>query len=318
MNSAIFRTSLLAILSACSMAQDPIPPFISRFVAHGVAQIEGFGPAAHATVSSNCGTTVEADSQGRFSVAGQVSAAGICTFAVSMPGCEGRSVQVSSPAGPVALGLILLRPVRGKSGAGTVSFMALSAPNESAKIKDRAVKAMKSGKFGDAVKELDKAIKLYDKDAEAIYLMGMVEKEQRKDAEALDHFKKAAGLDGFYMPPRVQLAVYALRTQDWPGVESNAAKVVEINPADYPEAWLYLATARLMQGNNPGSEAAARTAIETSGQKGLPKAHHILGLALAKQGKTADAIAEIRMYLEKAPNAADAAAVKEQLARLAK
>jgi hypothetical protein len=145
MNTAVVRTSLLAILSACAMAQDPVAPFISRFVAHGVAQIEGFGPAAHAVASSNRGTTVEADSQGRFTVAGQVPAAGICTFAVSMPGCESRSVQVSSPAGPAALGLILPRPVRGKSGADTASFIALPAPNaaDTAAVKEQLARLAK-------------------------------------------------------------------------------------------------------------------------------------------------------------------------------
>jgi regulator of sirC expression with transglutaminase-like and TPR domain len=68
-----------------------------------------------------------------------------------------------------------------------------------------------------------------------------------------------------------------------------------------------------MQADYPGSESAARSAIQTSGAKDLPKAHHILGLALAKQNKIPEAITEIKIYLAKSPNAPDAPAVKRQL-----
>jgi regulator of sirC expression with transglutaminase-like and TPR domain len=68
-----------------------------------------------------------------------------------------------------------------------------------------------------------------------------------------------------------------------------------------------------MQAGYPGSESAARSAIQTSGPEHLPKAHHILGLALAKQGRTPEAITELRIYLDRSPNAADTEAVKRQL-----
>jgi len=301
-----------------AQATDPTPGFVSRFVAHGEVSISGFGPAARARVSSNCGGMVEADSQGKFAIPGSVNMSGnaYCEFTIGMTGCEGRVVSIMVPGGSVDLGRIVLQPLRGKSGAGTVSFQALAAPPESANLKDRAAKAMRAGKFGDAQKDLQKALKLYAKDVEAMYLTGMVQKEQRKDAEAVASFQEAVSLDAGYLPPRVQLAVYSLRSQDWPAVQRYASQVVELNPADYPDAWLYLATAQLMQGSFAPAEAAARSAIQAAGEKGLPKAHHILGLALAKQDKIPEGIKEIRLYLEKAPNAADAAAVKTQLERL--
>jgi len=68
-----------------------------------------------------------------------------------------------------------------------------------------------------------------------------------------------------------------------------------------------------MQADYRGSESAARSAIQTSGPKDLPKAHHILGLALAKQNKIPEAIIEIKIYSDKSPNAPDAPVVKRQL-----
>ncbi|MBE0660131.1 MAG: tetratricopeptide repeat protein [Bryobacteraceae bacterium] len=307
---------LACCLSALGQARDNTPGFTSRFVAHGVVSIAGFGPAGRAHVSSNCASApFETDSKGQFSIPGSVNMSGnaYCEFSIGLQGCEGRVISIMVPGGSVDLGRIVLKPLRGVSGAGTISFAALAAPPESAKLKDKASKNIKNRRFGDALKDLDKAIKLYDKDVEAVYLTGLVHKETRNDKDALARFQQAVALDPGYAPPRLQLAVYALRAQDWPALSRHASEVISLNPADYPDAWLYLATARLMQADYPGSESAARSAIQTSGPKDLPKAHHILGLALAKQGRTPEAITEIRIYLDRSPNAADTEAVERQL-----
>lgn len=310
---------LLCALPAFPQARDNTPGFTSRFIAHGVVTIAGFGPAGRAHISSNCGSApVEADSKGQFSIPGSVNMSGnaYCEFSIGLQGCEGRVVSIMVPGGSVDLGRIVLQPLRGVSGAGVISFAALAAPPETVKLKDKASKNLKKGKSADALKDLEKAVKIYGKDVEAIYLSGLAYKELHKDQDAVSTFQKAVELDPGYAPPRVQLAVFSLRAQDWPTLERHASEVIALNPADYPEAWLYLATARLMLGNYPASEAAARNAIQTSGAKDLPKAHHILGLALAKQNKIPEAIAEIKLYLQKSPNAADADAVKRQLATL--
>lgn len=309
----------LCCFYALGQARDNTPGFTSRFVAHGVVSIASFGPAGRAHVSSNCASApFEADSKGQFSIPGSVNMSGnaYCEFSIGLQGCEGRVISIMVPGGSVDLGRIVLQPLRGVSGAGVISFAALAAPPETVNLKDKASKSLKKGKPADALKDLEKAVKIYGKDVEAIYLSGLAYKELHKDQEAVSSFQKAVELDPGYAPPRVQLAVFSLRAQDWPALLRHAHEVVTLNPADYPEAWLYLATARLMLGNYPASEAAARSAIQTSGTKDLPKAHHILGLALAKQNKIPEAITEISLYLEKSPNAADAEAVKRQLASL--
>lgn len=321
MKQAILAAALLlaGAFSAFGQARDNTPGFTSRFVAHGVVSIAGFGAAGRAHVSSNCGSApVEADSKGQFSIPGSVNMSGnaYCEFSIGLQGCEGRVISIMVPGGSVDLGRIVLQPLRGVSGAGTISFAALAAPPEAVKLKDKASKSLKNQKFGDALKDLEKAVRLYDKDVEAIYLTGLAQKEMRKDQDAVASFQQAVTLDPGYAPPRVQLAVYSLRAQDWPALERHSSEVISLNPVDYPDAWLYMATARLMLGNYAGSETAARSAIQTSGAKDMPKAHHILGLALAKQNKIPEALTEIRYYLEKAPNAADAATVKRQIATL--
>lgn len=289
-----------------------------RFLVIGEVTIAGYGPASRALAESSCGGAGEANSHGRFAITTWRSTdpSGYCEVKISMQGCEGRVVPIMVPNRTVNLGPIILQPTRGKSSAGTVSFLALAAPPESAKLKIRAAKAMRAGNYRSAQGDLAKALDLYAKDTEAIYLAGMIHKELRQDAQALARFQQAAELDSFYAPPIIQLSVYALRAQDWPLVEKYASAVTALNPADYPEAWLYLATAKLMRGDYSSAELAARNAIDTAGEKGLPKAHHMLGLAQAKQNKLSEAVAQLRMYLEKAPDAPDSAAVKEQIGRL--
>lgn len=314
--TAVSAAIACGVLWAQSMPRDQqARDFMSRFTLHGEAVIEGYGPAVTATAIASCAGNARADSQGKFVLSGVVGSGGnqACEVIVQAPGCEARSMQLVAPAGSVAMGTITLKPLFGKAGAGMVSFWSLSAPPEAAKLRQQARKDVAKKKWPEAERSLKKAVELYDRDAEAWHELGLLHKERGDEANARAAFEKAHAMDAKYVPPLVQLSALALRRQDWERVVEFSGKASAINPVDFPEAWLYSATARVKLGDGAGAERDARRAADDAAKKGIPKAHHILGVALAQQKRYAEAIAELRAYLAQAPGAADAAMIREHI-----
>jgi tetratricopeptide (TPR) repeat protein len=312
----IFAAALGCVLFAQSMPRDQqTRDFMSRFTLHGEAMIEGYGPAAMATAISNCAGNSRADSKGKFVLSGVVGSGGnqACEVIVQAPGCEPRSVQLVAPAGSVALGTLLLQPLHGKAGAGMVSFWSLSSPPEALKLRQQAHKDVAKKKWADAERSLKKALELYDRDAEAWHELGLLHKERGDDAAARTAFERAHAQDPKFAPPLAQLTALALREQKWDAVVEWGERETRINPVDFPETWLYLATARVKLGDAAGAERDARRAVDGSAKKSIPKAHHILGVALAQQKRYTEAIAELGVYLQQAPGAADADMVRQHV-----
>lgn len=305
----------VAALAPLLVAQDQqTRPLVTRFTAHGQVMIEGFGPAPAAVVILSCGGSVRANEEGKFSALGTVSSSNIrCDVEIQQTGCEPRGVTLTSPAASVALGVITLKPWQGKQNAGLVSFHSMAAPEAARKLHDQARKSLSRKKWDDAERDLKKALQVYDRDPEAWYELGLIRKEKGDEPRASEAFSRARSIDAKYLPSASQLQTLALRRQDWGTVTGLGEEIVASNPVDFPETWLYLSMARLKTGDAAGAETAARKALETSEKKPLVKAHHLLGVALAQQKRNKEAATELRLYVEKAPNAPDAATVREHL-----
>jgi cytochrome c-type biogenesis protein CcmH/NrfG len=301
-----------ALLSAQSMRpDDQTRDFISRFSVSGQAMIKGFGPATNATVLLTCGGTAQVDSKGSFVLSGATGRGGnnTCEVVVNAPGCEARSIPLLGPAGTVALGPVVLEPLLGKASAGMVSFTSLSQGPEVTRLRKQAREAAASRRYDKAVELLRKAAQTEASNAEVWLALTTA----GRAAEALPALEKASGLDALYVPPLVERSVLAMREERWQDAAALAGKAVGINPADFPEAWLYAATAHLKLGNGVAAERAARAALQHATKTKLPKAHHILGVALAQQQRHAEAIEELRAYLKEAPNAPDAATITQHI-----
>ncbi|MFN3322215.1 MAG: tetratricopeptide repeat protein [Bryobacteraceae bacterium] len=155
---------------------------------------------------------------------------------------------------------------------------------------------------------------MYEKDAGLWHDLGQVKKAAGDEAGAQADFEKARTIEPRFVPPLVQLATLALRRENWQAVVEYGQEAVAINPVDYPETWLYLATARLKLGDSEQAERDARKAID--GSKPVLKAHHILGVALALQNRTDEAIEQLRIYVQRAPKGPETEAVRRQIEAL--
>lgn len=314
-------SALAALIVALTAQDQQSRAFISQFTIHGEVHIEGFGPAGMAgVVQSSCGGRVNTDSKGKFVLSGSISNQGgaTCMVTFHVPGCEAREVQVTRPVGGVGLGTIVLKPLRTAAGGGgsTVSFLSLLAPPEVQKLRTEARKDAEKRNVKGAREKLEKAVAAYERDPEAWYELGLAKKELKDEAGALAAFRKAVEVDKQFVPPWVQIQLLALRKENWDGVIEAGNTVLALQPTGLAEPWLYQSMAYLKTGSPGEAEKAARAAIEAAGKAGLPKAHHLLGIALGVQGRNPEAVEEMRRYLELAPKAADAALVESHIKKL--
>ncbi len=83
-------------------------------------------------------------------------------------------------------------------------------------------------------------------------------------------------------------------------------------PEAFPEVRLYLSTAHLSTANFKAAEEEARKVLASKAPVN-PKAHHLLGVALAKQDRIPQAIAGFKLFVEKSPNAPEAELVRKHI-----
>jgi tetratricopeptide (TPR) repeat protein len=263
---------------------------------------------------TGCGADGWTDSEGKFSVSGRLRAGGYlsCTLQVSLPGCEVQNVPLTAPAGSVRLGAIVLKPVVKGAAGGTVSFLSMSAPPEARKVKQRAQENVRKGEWREAERNLEAALKIYADDPEAWLGLGIVHRRLGDMAKARAAFEKAIALDRQFVPPLIEMAVLALQGKEWRAAIEFAERALAVDPNSFPDARLYLATAYLNIGDYAAAEHEARSILALAADR-FPKAHHILGVALAKQGRVPEGIAELESFLVKAPRGPDADLVRQHM-----
>lgn len=219
-------------------------------------------------------------------------------------------MPLPAPAGSVNLGVLILKPSIKAEQAGSVSFLSLNAPPDVHKLKQRAMKSIQEGKWTDAERTLQTALKEYETDPESWHGLGRTHRQQAKRNEARSAFEKAAALDQRFVAPLIELSLMALQEKSWTIAIKRGRQALQHNPANFPQARIYLATAYLNTGDFAAAEIEARAATP------LPKAHHLLGVALAKLDRLPEAIQQFEQFLTLALNAPEAATVREHLAML--
>lgn len=304
------KSLLLTVVTAA--AQEPPRPFVSVFSAHGEVHIAGHGPAHRARISG-CGTQASwTGPDGKFSVSGRSTAGSYlsCSLTIEMPGCDGRVVPMTAPAGSVDLGVIVLQPEFRGQTAGMVSFLSMSSPPDAQKLKKRAMERARRSEWRSAQQLLEAALNKYDADPEAWHGLGVARRNLGDAAGARTALERAAALDTRYAPPLRELALLALQAKDWSAAAELSRRALEINPAAMLPARLYRATSLLNLGDYSGAETEARAALGTDL---AARAHHLLGVAIAKQGRLAEAVSELEESLRLAPSAPETTTVQQQL-----
>ncbi len=195
----------------------------------------------------------------------------------------------------------------------------LRVPLGTASAWNRAAGAVRAGNWAEAERQLRAVLKTAPKFAQGWNALGLACERLRKSEEARDAYQRAIELDPKLLGGYVSLARMTLELRDWEGSAKAAAGLIKADTRQhFPEAYLDQAIARSHLQDLDGAEASAREAIRLDKRMQLPRAEYVLGVILEAKRDYTVAGEHMSKYLEREPRAADAEAVRAQIASLGK
>lgn len=301
-----------------------------------VVMPDGAPPPASVAVDMLCGESLRrawTDSRGLFSFAlstptpdastrpvqqpsGAEAPAGGCLLSAHLPGFRAAPVEAGGLRGDFAKQYVItLRSVEGVSGF-TFSATSLTAPGPAVKSFEKGRELLRKKKLAEAETAFRRAIAKHPNYAAAWYELGRALAAQGRTGEARDAFELAVMADPKYLSPYPQLAQLALAEKRWDDLAAATGAVIRLNPFFSANTYFFSALANLNLNRLPLAEKHAREAIRMDEAGQLPQARQILGRVLARTCRGAEAAEQLRIYLERAPAAADAQAVRELLSQV--
>jgi tetratricopeptide (TPR) repeat protein len=228
---------------------------------------------------------------------------------------ERVSIALKNTLDDTRIGRIILHPVSGGQ-ALTVSATTLAAPPNATKAYEKGMSAIREQKWDAAQKELTKAVEAYPKFAIAWFELGMLRQGRSDLAGAAQAWKEALTSDPKYVKPYEVLAALAERQQNWVDSEKYSHDWIQLDPEDFPVAYLYNAIASARLNKAEQAEVSARKGLLLDKERKIPRLNYVLGLLLMQKHEFGESAKCLRTYLELAPNAKDAAIVREELAKI--
>ena len=240
-----------------------------------------------------------------------------CELKASLSGFRSQTILVSGRP-PANVGTILLHRTNNSDEGTTVSTVSLAAPKNARKAFDKGVDLQKENKADAAIRQFQKAVALYPTYATAWYKIGAIEFGSGKLESARDAFNKAAQADPKFVAPYVQLSRLELRAQRWPELAECTSKALTLDPFDYPKEFLFDSVAQYHLHNFDRAEKSILRAEALDTRHEFPQIVYMKGLLLLQHQDYIAAAESLRTYLKLAPNADDAAKVREQLEEVEK
>jgi tetratricopeptide (TPR) repeat protein len=204
-----------------------------------------------------------------------------CELMANAPGFRSARLDLSSHrAGDNPnLGTIILHRLAEVEGT-SVSVTALNAPKDAKKAWEKGVAYLRKSKAADAEKELEKAVGIYPKYANAWLDLGRARMQRRAEGPAREAFLKAIGADGKLVGPYVELGEMAARGRKWPDAALYLDRALQLDPVDYPRLWFEDAVADYHVQQFDRAERNAREALKLPPAIRDPRADAVLGLIL--------------------------------------
>jgi tetratricopeptide (TPR) repeat protein len=237
-----------------------------------------------------------------------------CDLRVQLAGFRSSTVRVREVLQPGQndLGTIVVYPLERVTGT-TVSVASLMAPKEAKKSLERAKKALKKQKFAEAENHLMDAIDSYPQYGDAWFELGQLYKHQNKDDKARDAYMKAIEIDDLYVNPYVGLGWLSSIEGKWEEAAEFTGRAITLDPISFPEIYFLNALANLNLKDLDIAEQSARQYQRLDPEYNFPTVFLILSNVYALQDNNLRSIEEMRNYLEHAPDAPDAEAIRSRL-----
>ncbi|MDX2151188.1 MAG: tetratricopeptide repeat protein [Bryobacteraceae bacterium] len=199
-------------------------------------------------------------------------------------------------------------------GAGegwSTSIANYRAPQKAREQYLAGLEAFDRSNWTEAEKRFRAAVRQYDAYASAWFQLGAVYQKTGRLQEARQAYEAALRHDRLFTRPYVQLAEMAAAAGNWAEAERLLGVVFPMNPIDTPLAYYYQAGAEMKKGRLDEAERRALEAVKYDGAGRHPDTRLLAGRIRARLGKRAEAILLLDEYLRLAPEAADAATVRQ-------
>jgi len=211
--------------------------------------------------------------------------------------------------------VIVLKPVGDPEGS-TVSVSALRVPKNAAKAYDKGLDAMSDGKLSAARAQFERAVALDPDYARAWSQLGEVLEQQSKPKEAADACEHALKADPRYVRPYLQLIRLAVAGKRMEDAAALGERAMRLDAVEFPGIFYYDAVANYELKRADAAEKSVRRAIELDEAHDYPAAEALLGKILADKGDARGAIEHFTKYVQLAPKAEDAPAIRQRIAEL--
>jgi tetratricopeptide (TPR) repeat protein len=225
------------------------------------------------------------------------------------------SIALKNTLDDTRLGRLVLHPMSG-GGALIVSATTLAAPPNATKAYEKGMFAMREQKWDAAMKEFTKAVAIYPKFAIVWFQLGMLRHSRNDLAGAEEAWNASLKSDPKYIRPYEGLTALAERRQNWVDLEKYSREWIQLDPENFPAAYLYNAVANARLNKPEQSEASARKGLLLDKDRKIARLSYVLGLLLLEKHEFSESAKCLRTYLELAPNAKDSALVRDQLTKL--
>jgi len=245
-----------------------------------------------------------------------LSTLGACDLRGSLAGFRSTSVMIQTTGAEtfVHVGTMVLLSVETQKTSQSATSM--NAPKAARKAYQRASAHLQKSKFTDAQADLEQAVKLYPRYADAWSDLGWLREQQNHLEEAREAFLKAREADDNFAAAYVGLASVAVHQFKWTDAQEFSSRGVQLNSRDFPVAYYYNAVANFQLGKLDKAENSARTAEKLDVRHTLPQVNLLLGSILATKLAYAAAADQLRLYLTVLPQASNAEKVRERMAEL--
>jgi tetratricopeptide (TPR) repeat protein len=237
----------------------------------------------------------------------------ICDLRADLAGYSSSVLHLEpSPSGSYSGLSIVLHRLSNVEGT-SVSATLYTAPADARKAYEKGTQSLQKGRLPEAEKDLEKAVEIYPKFANAWLSLGHVRERENQNESARDAFLKAIEVDSKMVEAQLELGIMAARDKKWRDAAQYLDAALKLDRVDFPQIWFTDAVANFNSANYDAAEKAAREALKADAAHKNPQIDQLLGMALAQKHEYAEAAEELRTYLKLAPTASDYTAVKTQL-----
>jgi tetratricopeptide (TPR) repeat protein len=213
------------------------------------------------------------------------------------------------------VGRLVLYPISASDGQA-ISATSAGASKDARKSFEKGVSEAKKQRFENAEKELRKAVELYPRYADAWMELGKTFVATKKMTEAHDAFAKAVEADPRYTYPYEYLYMVAFELERWQEVADTSARLLRLNPYEFPSAYYYNGVAHYQMKNWDTAEQSLAKGIDVDQRKTIPKSRYVLGLVQIQKKNYVGATKSLSEYVALAPNDPQAPKIQALLEEL--